>query len=75
MPSWHCSRISCGARGGRQRPRDLGLAHARLALQQQRLLQREGEVGGGGEALVGEVALAGQGAPSRPAATYTHRSL
>ena len=50
-----------GAGRGRQRARDLGLAHARLALQQQRLLEREREIGGGGEALVGEVALAGQG--------------
>ena len=38
----------------------LGLAHARLALEQQRLLQRGREVDGSGEAPVGEVALAGQ---------------
>ena len=50
-----------GARRGRQRARHLGLAHTRLALQQQRLLEREGEVGGRREALVGEVPLAGQG--------------
>jgi hypothetical protein len=49
------------AGGARQRPRDLGLAHARLALQQQRLLELGGEVDGRRQAPVGEVALAGQG--------------
>jgi hypothetical protein len=38
----------------------LGLAHAGLALQQQRLLEGGREVHGSGEAPVGEVALAGQ---------------
>ena len=41
--------------------RDLRLAHARLALQQQRLLERRRQVDGGRKAPVGEVALAGQG--------------
>ena len=49
-----------GAGRGGQRARHLGLAHARLALEQQRLLERDGEVGGRRQALVGEVALAGQ---------------
>ena len=43
-----------------QRARDLGLADARLALEQQRLLERRGEEDGRGQAPVGEVALAGQ---------------
>ena len=43
-----------------QRLRHLGLAHARLALEQQRLLQRGREVHGSGEAPVSEIALARQ---------------
>ena len=50
-----------GAGRGRQRTRDLGLADTGLTLEQERLLEREREVGGGGESLVGEVTLAGQG--------------
>ena len=50
------------ARAGRarQRARDLRLAHARLALEQQRLLERDGEEHGRGKAPVGEVALPDQ---------------
>ena len=49
------------ARGLRERARDLGLADAGLPLEQQRLLERGGEEDRGGQAPVGEVALAGQG--------------
>ena len=51
------------ARAGRagQRLRHLGLADAGLALEQQRLLERPGQVDGGGEAPVREIALPGQG--------------
>jgi hypothetical protein len=51
------------ARAGRagQRLRDLGLADAGLALEQERLLKRDREVDGGREAPVREVALARQG--------------
>ena len=48
------------ARDTGERLRDLGLADAGLALEQQRLLQRGREVDGGGEAAVGEVLLARQ---------------
>jgi hypothetical protein len=50
------------ARAGRARERlgHLGLADARLALEQQRLLQRGRKVDGSGEAPVSEIALAGQ---------------
>ena len=48
------------AGGGRERPRDLRLADARLALEQQRLLERDRQVDRGGEAPVGEVALPDQ---------------
>jgi hypothetical protein len=50
-----------GAGGGRERPCDLGLADPRLALEQQRLLERRGEEDGGGEAPVREIALPRQG--------------
>jgi hypothetical protein len=43
-----------------ERLRDLGLANAGLTLEQQRLLQRRGQVDGSGEAPVGEVLLARQ---------------
>jgi len=49
------------AAGRRQRARQLGLADAGLALQQQRLLQRGGEEDRGAQRGVGEVALRGQG--------------
>ena len=51
------------SRAGRSRERlaDLRLADARLALEQQRLLERDREEHGDGEAPVGEVALARQG--------------
>jgi hypothetical protein len=50
-------------RAGRtcERLGDLGLAHARLALQQERLFERDREVCGSREAPVGEIALARQG--------------
>jgi hypothetical protein len=48
------------AGGRRQRTRHLGLADARLALEQQRLLERRREEDRGAEGLVGEIALAGQ---------------
>ena len=41
------------AGGAGQRPRHLGLAHAGLALEQQRLLQRDREVNGQGERPIG----------------------
>ena len=44
-----------------ERARHLRLPHARLALEQQRLLQRGGEEDGGGEAPVGEVSHPDQG--------------
>ena len=44
----------------RERAGDLGLAHARLALEQQRLLERGGQVHARGERPVREVALAGE---------------
>jgi hypothetical protein len=52
-------------RSGRPRQRlgHLGLAHARLALDQQRLLESGREIDGDGEAPVGEIALASQGLP------------
>ena len=49
------------AGGGGERLADLGLAHSRLTLEQQRLLERDREEDGDGEAPVGEVALARQG--------------
>ena len=61
MPSWHWSRIRRAPVAAGERLRHLGLAHAGLALEQQRLLERGREEDGGGEAPVGEVALAGQG--------------
>ena len=61
MPSWHCSRIRRGAARVGERARHLRLADARLALQQQRLLERGGEEHGGGEPPVGEVALPYEG--------------
>jgi hypothetical protein len=50
-----------GTGGGRERSRHLGLPHPGLALEQQRLLERRGQVDGRRQAPVGEVALAGQG--------------
>ena len=47
--------------GRRERLSDLRLADARLALEQQRLLERNREEHGDGEAPVSEVALARQG--------------
>ena len=49
------------ARGGGERAGHLGLAHARLALHEQRLLERGRQVDGSREAPVGEIALARQG--------------
>jgi hypothetical protein len=46
--------------GGRERPRDLGLADAGLALEQERLLERGREEHGRGEPGVGQVAIAGE---------------
>ena len=48
------------AAGVRERARHLGLADARLALQQQRLLERGRQVHARGERPVGQVALAGE---------------
>ena len=50
------------ARAGRsgECPRDLGLARAGLALEQQRLPERGGEMYGGRKRPVGEVALTGE---------------
>ena len=48
------------AGGGRQRPRDLRLADAGLALEQQRLLERDREVDGQRERAAGEIALGGE---------------
>ena len=48
------------AGGGRQRPRDLRLAHAGLALEQQRLLERHREMDGQRERTTGEIALGGE---------------
>ena len=61
MPSWHWSRNNSAPPRLRQRARHLGLAHARLALQQQRLLQRAGQVHRRGQRPIGQVALLGQG--------------
>src|ERR671914_755233 len=49
------------SRRARQRLRHLGLAHTRLALEQQRLLERGGQEDRSREARVGEVTLARQG--------------
>ena len=46
-----------GAQHPGERPADLGLADARLTLEQQRPAHREGEVEGHGEAAVGQVRL------------------
>ncbi len=48
------------ARPARQDLRHLGLAHAGLALEQQRTLQAYGEEDRGGEALVGQVVVRGE---------------
>ena len=50
-----------GLQDPRQRARDLGLADPRLALEQQRPAQPEGEEDGHREAAVGDVALAREG--------------
>src|SRR5690606_750186 len=50
-----------GAGRGGERLRDLGLADARLALEQQRLLEAGGEEDGRRQPAVGEIALAGKG--------------
>jgi hypothetical protein len=47
----------------RQRLSHFRLANARLALEQQRLLESGRQVDGSGEAPIGEIALAGQGLP------------
>ena len=60
MPSWHCRRISRAPVRGRERPRDLGLAHAGLALEQQRLLEHHGQVDGQRERPVGQISLGGE---------------
>src|SRR6185437_11150721 len=52
-----------GRRG--KRARDLGLAHARLALEQQRLLERYSKVDAQRQRPVGEVALGGEGGTRR----------
>ena len=54
------------AEQGRQHLGDLGLADPGLALQQQRLVQVQGQVDGGGQAPVGQVGVAGQGLSSSP---------
>ena len=48
------------ARPAGQDLRDLGLAHARLALEQQRLLQGDREMDGQGERPIGQVTLGGE---------------
>jgi hypothetical protein len=48
------------AGGGGERLGDLGLPHARLALDQQRLAELGGEEDRGGQGAVGEVALLAQ---------------
>ena len=48
------------AERARQRFRQLGLADARLAFEEQRALERKAEKDGGGEAAVGDVVLAGE---------------
>ena len=53
---------------GRQRLGDLGLAHAGLALQQQRVAELGRQEHGGAQRAVGEVALAGQGLADRAGA-------
>ena len=68
------------ARAGwrRQSARHLGLAHPGLALEQQRLLEGRGEVHGGGERPVGQVALAGErplDVVRSPAASNAHGLL
>ena len=50
--------LASGPRG--ERLGDLGLADARLAFEQQRPLQAEGEEDRGGESDVGEVAVVGE---------------
>ncbi len=60
MPSWHCRRIRRAPPARGQRARHLGLAHAGLALEQQRLLELGGEEHGGAQRAVGQVALARQ---------------
>ena len=49
------------ARPRRQHLGHLGLAHAGLALEQERALQGQGQEDGRGQALVGEVAVGGEG--------------
>jgi hypothetical protein len=46
-----------GSGGRRERLRRLGLADARLALEQERLLELGGQVDGGGERAIGQVVL------------------
>ena len=50
-----------GVEHARQGPRDLGLPHAGLALQQQRPAEREGQEDRDGEAAIGEVRLLREG--------------
>ena len=77
-----------GAGRGGERLADLRLADTRLALEQQRLLERHRQEDGDREAPVGEVGLARQGlldgcgaveaqspAPPAPVATRTRASL
>ena len=52
-------QLAAGPAG--QHLRHLGLAHARLALQQQRALEPDGEEDRGGQALVGQVVVLGEG--------------
>jgi hypothetical protein len=49
------------AEQARQDLGDLGLADPGLTLQQQRLVQVQGQVDGGGQAPVGQIGVAGQG--------------